>query len=118
MQLSEVDYGAGTPIEAYGPAGFRIGGRLHAGPVLVMPGGPFAWSGVEDTQAILAHQGAIDVVLVGTGREIAPVPEPFRVTLETAGIGVDLMGSGSACRTYNVLLGEGRRIGVALLPIG
>jgi uncharacterized protein len=62
-------------------------------------------------------QGKIDVLLVGTGAEIAHLPADFRAALEAAGIGVETMNSPAAARTYNVLLGEGRRIAACLLPV-
>ena len=62
-------------------------------------------------------QQLIDVLLVGTGAEIAHVPAAFRTTLEDAGIGVEVMASPQACRSYNVLLGEGRRVALAALPV-
>ena len=49
--------------------------------------------------------------------EIAHAPPAFRVLIESAGIGVEVMNSPAACRTYNVLLGEGRRIAAALLVV-
>ena len=48
---------------------------------------------------------------------IAPVPAAFRSAIEAAGPGVETMASPTACRTYNVLLSEGRRVGLALLPV-
>ena len=117
MQMNEVSYGDGVPIDGYGPAGFRISGQLHPGPLLVRPGGPVAWGGYGDAGTLLQAGGVIDVLLVGTGPEIGPIPDGLRAALEGAGIGVEIMGSGPACRTYNVLLGEGRRIGAALLPL-
>ncbi len=57
------------------------------------------------------------MLFVGTGAEIARVPEPFRRQLEEAGMGVEATASPQACRTYNVLLSEGRRVGTALLPV-
>ena len=59
----------------------------------------------------------LDVVFVGTGSVIAQIPTPFRLALEAAGIGVEIMNSPTACRTYNVLLSEGRRVGLALMPV-
>ena len=56
-------------------------------------------------------------VFVGTGAEIAQLPAQFRETLEKAGLGLEPMSSPSACRTYNVLLSEGRRVGLALFPV-
>ncbi len=66
---------------------------------------------------ILALAEKIDVLFVGTGAEIAHVPQAFRAGIEASGIGVEVMNSPAACRTYNVLLSEGRRIAVALLPV-
>ena len=59
----------------------------------------------------------VDVLFVGTGAEIAHAPPVFREAVEALGIGVEVMASPAACRTYNVLLSEGRRIGAALLPV-
>ncbi|MEM9320872.1 MAG: Mth938-like domain-containing protein [Pseudomonadota bacterium] len=117
MRLNEVNYGAGMPIDGYGPQGFRIGGTLYPGPVLLRPGGPADWKGLADSAMLVAAGDLIDVLLLGTGREIAPIPEALRAAVERAGIGLEVMGSGPACRTYNVLLGEGRRIGAALIPV-
>jgi uncharacterized protein len=59
----------------------------------------------------------VDVVFVGTGAQIAHLPQDFRKSLDDAGIGVESMASPAACRTYNVLLSEGRRVAVALIPV-
>lgn len=117
MRMNEVSFGDGTPIDGYGPAGFRIAGELMPGPLFLRPGGVLKWGGYEDVRTLLASAELVDVLLIGTGPEITPIPDTLRAPLESAGIGVEIMGSGPACRTYNVLLGEGRRIGVALLPV-
>jgi len=57
------------------------------------------------------------VIFIGTGAEIAHLPADFRTLFDEAGIGVEPMASPAACRTYNVLLSEGRRIAAALLPV-
>ena len=57
------------------------------------------------------------MLFVGTGAEIAHVPGGLPGALEEAGIGVEAMASPAACRTYNVLLSEGRRVALALLPV-
>lgn len=118
MRLNEVVYTDALPVDGYGPGFFRIGGEAHDAPLTVMPSGIAAWTGYDDPAPIVALAGQIDVCLVGTGSEIAHVPESFRATLEDAGIGVEFMASPQACRTYNVLLGEGRRVGLALMPVG
>ena len=118
MQLNEVSFSDAEPIDGYGPGFFRIGGKVHEGAVLTSPFGTSAWSGYEDSEKLLAMAGEIDVIFVGTGEEIAHLPADLRHALEGAGIGVETMNSPSACRTYNVLLSEGRRVALAALPVG
>ncbi len=118
MRLTEISYGTAKPIDGYGPGFFRVGGHLIRGACLVTPWDAGPWGGITDTAGPLSLIGRIDVLFVGMGTEIAHVPMAFRATLENAGIGVEVMNSPAACRTYNVLLSEGRRIAAALLPVG
>ena len=117
MRLNEVDYTDANPVEGYGPGFFRIGGEVIAGALLTGTEGTRAWAGYDDTAPLLALAGKIDVLFVGTGAEIAHIPAPLRTALEDAGLGVEVMASPAACRTYNVLLSEGRRIALAALPV-
>jgi len=117
MRLNEIDYGAARPIEGYGPGFFRLGGEAHDAPVLIAPGLVQGWQGYDDPGPLLALVGQVDVILLGTGTGIAPLPRPFREKLEGAGLGVEIMASPTACRTYNMLLAEGRRVAVALLAV-
>ena len=117
MRLNEINYNDAVPIDGYGPGFFRVGGERHEGAIFVLPSGVDAWGGYEDTATLIAQAGSIDVLFVGTGAEIAHAPADFRTALEDAGIGVETMASPAACRTYNVLLSEGRRVAVALLPV-
>ena len=117
MRLTEITYGQALAIEGYGPGFFRVGSHVLRGSVLVTPWDAGPWGGMVDFAAPLALVGRIDVLLVGTGREIAQVPVAFREALEAVGIGVEVMNSPAACRTYNVLLGEARRVAVALIPV-
>lgn len=118
MHLREVDFGAAQPIEGYGPDFFRLGGHMHSAPVIFAPGLAQPWGGYEDSAALEALAGQVDVIFIGTGGAIAHIPAALRTTLEAAGIGVEIMDSPAACRTYNVLLSEQRRVAVALLPVG
>ncbi len=118
MHLREIDFGTARPIEGYGADFFRLGGVAHPAPVLFWPGGAQPWGGYDDTETLLSLAGQVDVLFVGTGGMIAHLPEEFCATLDAAGIGVEGMDSPAACRTYNVLLSEHRRVAVALLPVG
>lgn len=118
MRLSEVRFDTGQPVDSYGPGFFRIAGAVHAGPLLILPvTGLTPWTGLSDAAPLLAAADRIDVLFIGMGAEIAPLDASLRAALETAGIGVEIMATPPACRTYNVLLAEGRRIGAALLPV-
>jgi len=117
MHLNEIDFGAARPIEGYGPGFFRLGGATLPAPLIIAPGQTRAWAGLDDAAPLLDLAGQIDVLFIGTGPEIAPLPVALRTRLESAGLGVEIMASPAACRTYNVLLSEGRRIAVALLPV-
>lgn len=117
MRLNEVDYDDSAPIEGYGPGFFRIGGEVFTGAVLTGAEGTRAWGGYEDSDTLLNLAGKVDVLFLGTGAEIAHIPSALRDALDTAGIGVEVMSSPAAARTYNVLLSEGRRIACALRPV-
>jgi len=117
MRLSEITYEGSAPIDSYGPGFFRIAGVIHEGATLVLPDGPQPWGGPSDWAAITALKGAFDVLLIGTGAEIANLPQETRAALDRANIGHDLMATPTACRSYNILLAEGRRVIAALLAL-
>lgn len=117
MQLNEVTFAEATPIDGYGPGFFRVGGAVIKGAALVTETGARGWGGLEDTQPLMDLVGDVDVLFVGTGAEIAHIPANLRAALEAAGLGVETMNSPAACRTYNVLLSEGRRVAAAVLPV-
>ncbi|MGI3171563.1 Mth938-like domain-containing protein [Pseudooceanicola sp. C21-150M6] len=117
MELNEIDYGRARPIDGYGPGFFRIDGKLEQGALLVTADAVQIWGGYGDLDRLLALVGQADVLFVGTGAEMAPLPAAFRSTLEEAGLGVEPMATPAACRTYNVLLSEGRRVAAALMPV-
>ncbi|MEX5729327.1 uncharacterized protein Ga0609869_002680 [Rhodovulum iodosum] len=117
MRLKEIRYPDGLPVDGYGPGFFRIAGELCEGPVLIAAGALVPWAGLEDETPLTALAGRVDLVLVGTGDVIAPLPNRLQARLEADGLGVEIMASPSAARTYNVLLSEGRHVAVALLPV-
>ncbi|MEO1329996.1 MAG: Mth938-like domain-containing protein [Pseudomonadota bacterium] len=122
MKMTELDFEGQPPIDGYAPDGFRVRGRFLEGPALIGPDGAAAWSApsleAADPAPLLALAGRIDVLLLGAGAEIRHAPRPLSAPLEEAGLGVEIMATPSACRTYNVMLSEGRRVAAALLPVG
>jgi len=117
MQLNEITYRDAVPVDGYGPGFFRVAGQVIEGPALVTLTRATSWGGLEDVAALEALAGDVDVIFLGMGAEIAHAPKGLRQTLEALGIGVEVMASPAACRTYNVLANEGRRIAAALLPV-
>ena len=117
MRMTEVQFDGRVPVDGYGPGFFRLGGKVLRGAQTVLPAGIAPWGGYDDLAACLAAAQEIDVLFVGTGAEMRPVPQTFRAPLEAVGIGVEFMATPAACRSYNVLLSEGRRIGLALFPV-
>ena len=121
MREIAVSYGSALAIESYGPGFFRLGSHVLHGACLITPWDAGVWGGLEDTATPLDLAGRIDVLLLGMGAGslvlAIGLPRAFRQAMEVAGIGVEPMSSPAACRTYNVLLGEGRRVAAALLPV-
>jgi uncharacterized protein len=113
-------------IEGYGKGGFRIAGVAHAGSMLVFPDRLESWP-VRDLAeltigtlaAIVAagRAGEVELLLLGCGPRLTPVPPALRAALREAGVGIEPMDTGAACRTYNVLMAEGRRVAAALIAV-
>jgi len=124
VTLTEARYPGRAPIDAYGNGGFRFAGMSHKGSILALPGGIQAWP-VEDTddlttdllQPILRQSDAIEVLLFGTGPEFRIMPDAAVEILRDAGLQPDLMNTGAAVRTYNVLLAENRAVAAALIAV-
>jgi len=113
-----------APIDAYGNSGFRFAGMSHRGSLLCLPDGIWAWpvgNLTELTAAVLApvfaRAEALDLFLIGAGRDPWVLAEPIRQHFRAAGISVDCMATGAAVRTYNILLAENRRIGAGLIAV-
>ena len=117
-------YPGRAPIDAYGNGGFRFAQMSHRGSILCLPSGVYAWppsSLGEIEQAslapALAERDALDLLLLGTGeRQRLPGAE-VRRAFDATGVALEAMDTGAACRTYNVLLAEGRPVGAALLAV-
>jgi uncharacterized protein len=113
------------PIDAYGNGGFRFADMSHRGSLLALPSGIRAWDVTapgDITQAALApvveEAGTVELLLLGTGVDIAFVPPSIRAYLREAGIGLDVMQTGAAARTYNILVAENRKVAAALIAVG
>lgn len=123
MDFREIDTGPDNVIRAYGPEGIRVNEETHPGPLLVFR--QAVWTerlpaDVATLEArhleILAGEG-LEVVLIGSGDRVR-FPEPaVTAPLYERGIGVEVMDTGAACRTFNLLASEQRAVAALLLPM-
>ena len=119
MELTPLVQPGRQVIERYGPAGFRVSGVIFLGPVLVFADRTAGWEAAAMTTVSLApviEHGGVELLLIGLGRRMVPVAAALRASLKLKGIAVEAMDTGAACRTYNLLLAEDRRVAAALLP--
>lgn len=125
MEFSTPEFGGRPPIDGYGDGGFRIDQKRVKGSMLLLPDGSFGpWAAATPEDILpsaltdlLTHREVFDLILIGTGATHALLPKDTRVFLREEGVHAEIMTTGAAARTYNVLLGEGRRIGAALLAV-
>ena len=111
-------------IRSYGPGHFLIGERDWREPVLVMATATTPWNVVRAEELSLAGLEALrlaspppELLVLGCGLRAVFVPPALRAELKTAGLALEVVDTGSACRIYNVLLAEGRRVAAALIPL-
>lgn len=111
-------------IDAYGNGGFRFAEMSHRGSLLCLPTGMHAWAVSTPGEvtagalaAVFAVADEIDVLLIGLGHDIAIIPRDLRQALRDRKVIVEAVSTGSAVRTYNVLLAEQRAVAAALIAV-
>ena len=112
-------------ILGYGKGGFLVSDVQWRGAILVFPDRVLHWDvgalnelSLASFAAIREHEPLPDILLVGTGQRMAMLPSALRADLKSLGLATETMDTGAACRTYNLLVGEERRVAAALLPVG
>ena len=113
-----------APIDAYGRGGFAFAGMSHRGSLLCLPEGIWAWDVTRpeqidkySLQRVFAAANHIDTLIVGTGTEIWLAPQDLRAALRALRVTLDAMQTGPAIRTYNIMMGERRRVAAALVAV-
>jgi uncharacterized protein len=113
-----------APIEAYGKGGFAFADMSHRGSLLCLPEAIWAWpvSNAEDIdKAALARvfeaAAGIDSLIIGTGTDVWLPPPALREALRAVRVVLDAMQTGPAVRTYNIMIGERRRVAAALIAV-
>ncbi|WP_310620386.1 Mth938-like domain-containing protein [Flexibacterium corallicola] len=113
-----------APIEAYGNGGFRFADMSHRGSLICVPDGMHGWDLVSSTdfnldcfQQVLDQSDEIEILIIGTGTSLVPLPDEIRSVFREHGIMADVMATGHAVRTFNVLLDENRAVAAAILAV-
>jgi uncharacterized protein len=124
IEIREAHYPGRAPIDAYGAGGFRFAEMSHRGSILCLPSGVYGWDvrdpeqiTVAALQPLLAEASGIEVLLVGMGMDFRRMPKDIQALLRENGIVTDAMNTGSAVRTFNVLLAEDRAVAAALIAV-
>ena len=111
-------------IESYGNGGFRFAGMSHRGSLLCLPDGIWAWDvesaddiGEDDFAPVFARAGAIDTLLVGTGRAIWRAPAALVARMREHRVVMEVTQTGPALRAYNIMVGVRRRVAAALIAV-
>lgn len=124
MDITPVLHRTAPVINAYGDGGFKIAGMDRPGSQLIIAQEAQAWSVVSSEEITLGsltphlfRNAGAAILLIGTGPRMVSLPPDIKAAFKHAGISVDVMDTGAACRTFNVLLAEGRQVAAALIAV-
>src|SRR5215475_6667753 len=113
-----------APIEAYGKGGFAFADMSHRGSLLCLPHGIWAWDVTRpeqidkySLQRVFDAANSIDTLILGTGTGFWVPPTDLRAALRAVHVVLDAMQTGPAIRTYNIMMGERRRVAAALIAV-
>lgn len=113
-----------APIDGYGKGGFAFADMSHRGSLLCLPDSIWTWDVTQPSQIdryslkrIFDAANAIDTLIIGTGTEVWIPPNELRSALRALKVVLDPMQTGPAIRTYNVMIGERRRVAAALIAV-
>jgi uncharacterized protein len=113
-----------VPVEGYGKGGFRFGDMSHRGSLLCLPTGLWAWPVVgtfditeQSLAPVFAEASDIGLFLLGTGHDRWVMPDELADRFRALKINVESTRTGTAVSTYNILLGEGRRVAAGFIAV-
>ncbi|WP_037084532.1 Mth938-like domain-containing protein [Neorhizobium vignae] len=124
IEIRDAHFPGRAPIDAYGNGGFRFADMSHRGSLLCLPSGIHGWElhegeplTVASLMKVLAESSEIEVLLVGMGANLKPIPADVKAALKAKGIASDPMSTGAAVRTFNIMLAESRAVAAALIAV-
>jgi uncharacterized protein len=113
-----------APIDAYGKGGFVFAGMSHRGSLLCLPDAIWAWDVLRPEQIdkyslerIFSAANRLDTLILGTGATVWLPPSDLRASLRAVQVVLEAMQTGPAVRTYNIMIGERRRVAAALIAV-
>lgn len=114
----------GPLVTAIGPEGFRVADRRVPGGLILHPDNAYDWSppniadiAIDNLGKALEIQPEPEFLLLGTGNKLVHPPSTFRKALEMLNIGLEVMDSRAAARTWGLMRAEERWISAALFPL-
>ncbi len=124
IEFRDAHFPGRAPVDAYGNGGFRFADMSHRGSVLMLPSGIYGWE-IKEGEAldpdlfrrVIEDAADIEVLLVGTGKDIRPLPAALKSLLKAHNISSDPMSTGAAVRTFNIMLAESRAVAAALIAV-
>ena len=124
LVMRAAHYPGRAPIDSYGNGGFRFAGMSHRGSLMCLPSGIHGWAAPvpaaldeASLAKVFGEATAIEILLIGTGRQIVPLAGEVRQRCRVEKIIAEAMSTGAAVRTFNVLLAEERAVAAALIAV-
>ncbi|CAN7270387.1 Mth938-like domain-containing protein [Rhizobium sp. LjRoot258] len=124
IEIRAAHFPGRAPIDTYGNGGFRFADMSHRGSILCLPSGIYGWDldmskplSIDNFHKVLDEAAEIEVLLIGTGNDMRPIPADLKAALKAAGISSDPMNTGAAVRTFNIMLMESRAVAAALIAV-
>lgn len=124
MEFTEITSSEEAFIAGYGEGGFRMGENRFKGSMLITPNGFYPWSAtskdeisLDSLSPVLDTENSVELLIIGMGQSMAFLDKDIRQAFGKKDIAIEVMDTGAAARTYNVLLQEGRKVSAALIAI-
>ena len=111
-------------VQSYGAGRFKVSRIEYQGSIIVLPGRTLSWHiakhddiNIKNLVAVLEEVPRIEILLIGCGQMMQLLPRELTDACRRKGLAVDAMDTGAACRTYNILAAEGRRVAAGLVAL-
>ena len=111
-------------VQSYGSGRFKVSHIEYQGSIIVLPGRTLSWNisipgdiSIGSLAIVIEEEPKIEILLIGCGKVMELLPRDLMEAFRHNGLAVDVMDTGAACRTYNVLAAEGRRVAAGMIAL-